>query len=64
MSELEIWARNVQFLDDAIARTSEIRLTSNPADAANAGSWFLREVAHLESMGYDVLDDGTRMARR
>lgn len=62
MSEAEIWTRNTRFLDDAVARGSENRLTSNPAAPANAGSWFLKEVDYLRSSGYQVVDGGTRMA--
>ncbi|WP_084556936.1 RHS repeat-associated core domain-containing protein [Hamadaea tsunoensis] len=50
----EIWIRNSRFLDQAIARNSFVRLSNNPTDPAHAGSFFLREVAHMESRGYEV----------
>jgi RHS repeat-associated protein len=57
----EVWIRNRQFLDKAVAQGSEIRLASDPYDLANANSFFLREVRHLESRGYSISPDGTRM---
>jgi integrase len=43
----EIWIRNQQFLDQAQASASEIIATANPADLANEGSFFLRELTYL-----------------
>ena len=57
----EVWIRNRQFLDKAVAQGSEIRLASDPYDLANANSFFLREVRHLQSRGYSISPDGTRM---
>ena len=61
----EVWYRNRAFLDDAADRGSEVRLASDPYDPRHAGSFFEREVAHLESRGYstfpDRFDDGFRM---
>lgn len=47
----EISIRNMQFLDNAIARSSEIRLSSDPLDPANAGSAFLDEINYLPKGG-------------
>lgn len=43
----EIWIRNAQFLDQALARSSDIIPTANPVDPANEGSFFLRELDYL-----------------
>lgn len=43
--------RNTQFLDQAVARGSDIVATANPADPANEGSFFLRELDHLYGNG-------------
>ena len=54
----EIWIRNSGFLDDAVARSSTIRLASEPFDPRNAGSFFLREVEYLVGEhGYVVAGD-------
>ena len=53
----ELWIRNTRFLDEAIARGSEIRLASDPFAAENAGSFFLREVDYLKKFGYRVVGD-------
>jgi RHS repeat-associated protein len=50
----EIWIRNSRFLDQGIARGSLFRLASNPLDPANEGSFFTREIAHLQSRGYTI----------
>jgi hypothetical protein len=55
----EISIRNMQFLDNAIARSSEIRLSSDPLDPANAGSAFLDEINYLQKAGYTL--QGNRM---
>lgn len=47
----EIWIRNTRFLDDAMARGSEIRLASDPFAPENAGSFFLREIDYLQKFG-------------
>lgn len=47
----EIWIRNTRFLDQAIARRSQIRLASDPFDPLNEGSFFLREVEYLRTKG-------------
>jgi RHS repeat-associated protein len=47
----EIWIRNTRFLDQAVARGSQIRLASDPFDLLNEGSFFLREVEYLRGLG-------------
>jgi hypothetical protein len=47
----EIWIRNARFLDQAVASGSDIVTTANPADPANEGSFFLRELEHLYGAG-------------
>jgi hypothetical protein len=55
----EVSIRNMRFLDDAISRGSEIRLSSDPLHPANAGSAFLGEIDHLQKAGYTL--QGNRM---
>jgi hypothetical protein len=50
----EISIRNMAFLDDAINSGSEIRLSSDPLDPANAGSAFLDEINYLQKAGYTL----------
>jgi hypothetical protein len=47
----EIWIRNTQFLDQAVARGSDIVPTANAADPANEGSFFRRELNYLYGSG-------------
>jgi RHS repeat-associated protein len=47
----EIWIRNTRFLDQAVTSGSDIVTTANPADPANEGSFFLRELEHLYGAG-------------
>ena len=47
----EIWIRNMQFLDQAVAQGSDIVATANPADPANEGSFFMRELDYLYGSG-------------
>lgn len=47
----EIWIRNTRFLDQAVASGSDIIPTANPADPANEGSFFLRELDYLYGTG-------------
>ena len=53
----EIWIRNTQFLNNAIARLSEIRLSVNPDTITDPNSFFLREVGYLIDQGYKVVGD-------
>ncbi len=55
----EVSIRNMRFLDKAIADGSEIRLSSDPLDPANAGSAFLDEIGYLTKQGYSL--QGNRM---
>ena len=47
----EIWIRNSRFPDQAVASGSDIVPTANPADPANEGSFFLRELDYLYGDG-------------
>ena len=47
----EIWIRNMQFLDQAVDQGSDIVATANPADPANEGSFFMRELDYLYGSG-------------
>jgi RHS repeat-associated protein len=55
----EVSIRNMSFLDKAIANGSDIRLSSDPLDPANAGSAFLDEINYLQKAGYSL--QGNRM---
>ena len=57
----EIWIRNRQFLDQAVARHSEMLLADNPNSGLHEGSYFMREINYLKSRGYTVSPDGSRM---
>ena len=57
----EVSIGNMRFLDKAMADGSEMRLSSDPLDPANAGSAFLDEIQYLQKNGYAL--DGNRMAR-
>lgn len=60
MSPQEQWVRNQRFLDDAIARGSEIQLVT-PLSHVRAGSFFELEVQYLMSRGYSSNASGTLM---
>ena len=60
MTPAEQWARNQQFLDQAIARGSGIRLTSPPTPG-NLTGWYAKELDYLSKQGYTISSDGTHM---
>jgi RHS repeat-associated protein len=60
MNSEQRWAANQEFLDNAIANGSKIRLASPPG-LAPEGSYYERELVYLESQGYTVSSDGTTM---
>lgn len=60
MSPAEQVLRNERFLDDAIARGSEIRLASPPTRANLTGA-YADEIAYLQGKGYTISSDGTHM---
>ncbi len=62
LTDAERWALNQQFLDEAIARESEIVLAT-PLDEMRRGSFFEREINYLRGKGFRLSDDGTRMVR-
>jgi hypothetical protein len=51
MSPVEQRMRNQRFLDDAIARGSEIQLAT-PLSEVRAGSFLEREIGYLSGKGY------------
>lgn len=54
----EVWIRNSRFLDEAVGNGSEIRLSSDPLDPANARSAFLDEIEYLQkTYGYQLQGD-------
>ncbi len=61
------WALNKAFLDAAVANGSGIILGSDAraalADPDLAGSFFVRELNYLMSLGYTISQDGTQMVR-
>ena len=48
------WGANQAFLDGAIANGDRILFASDPFSAANAGSFFEREVNYLQSRGFTI----------
>jgi hypothetical protein len=60
MSSVEQWAANQSFLNRAVARGAEIVLAT-PANMARAGSYFTRELQYLQSKGFTLSGDGSRM---
>ena len=60
MSPAEQWMRNQLFLDDAIARGSEIQLAT-PLSEVRAGSFLEREIGYLSGKGYVPNSAGTLM---
>lgn len=47
------WSRNRAFIDDAIARSDEIRLVTNPFEPLySGGNVFQRELRYLKDLGY------------
>jgi len=60
MSPAEQALRNERFLDEAIARGSEIRLASPPTRANLTGA-YADEIAYLQGKGYTISSDGTHM---
>lgn len=60
MSPAEQVLRNERFLDDVIARGSEIRLASPPTRANLTGA-YADEIAYLQGKGYTISSDGTQM---
>lgn len=63
MSQTEQRLRNQRFLDDAIARGSEIRLAT-PLDQVRPDSFYEWELQYLTERGYVPSADGTRMVPR
>ena len=53
-----VWAINKQFLDEAIQRGDELILATD-SQLARAGSYFAKELAYLESLGYTPGPSGT-----
>jgi hypothetical protein len=60
MSPAERWARNKQFLDQAIARGSQIRLAS-PLTAENLSGGYGQEIEYLVKRGFTPSADGSMM---
>ena len=60
MTDAERWGANKKFLDRLIKRGDEVVLAT-PASEARAGSFFERELQYLQSKGYKLVDDGTRL---
>lgn len=60
MTDAERWAANQKFLDRLILRGDEVIL-STPAGRAIPGSSFARELEYLQSQGYRLVDNGTRL---
>ena len=57
MNDAQRWAKNVEFLDKAIANGNKIIL-SNSANSLKAGTFFAREVEYLIGKGYKIAADG------
>ncbi|MFZ2487001.1 MAG: hypothetical protein WAZ19_02670 [Anaerolineae bacterium] len=55
LTDVQRWAVNKQFLDDAIARGDIFKLASL-AEEAKPGTYFYRELEYLISLGYQVVD--------
>jgi hypothetical protein len=62
MSDEQRWEANRKFLDAAIARGDEFRL-STTADKARADSYYARELDYLKRRGYTITSDGKRMIK-
>ena len=60
MSPAEQWTRNQQFLDQAIARGSQIR-TASPLTAENLTGGYGQEIEYLLKQGFTPSPDGTIM---
>lgn len=60
MSEAEQWVRNQQFVDNAIARGSEIHLATD-LTPSNGTGFFAREIEYLLKQGYVPNAAGTQM---
>lgn len=50
-------APGARLLDDAVARSDEVRLASDSTDLANAGSAFMDEIHHLQKPSYHFQGD-------
>ncbi len=53
MSTAERWARNKQWLQEAVIRGDVFRLAS-PLKEALPGSWYAQELGYLFELGYTV----------
>jgi hypothetical protein len=60
MTPTEQWAANQRFLDRAIQRGDDFVLAT-PPQMARPGSFYARELNYLESRGFTLNVDGTKM---
>jgi len=62
MDDVERWAANQKFLDDIISRGDDIILAT-PANQADVGTYFWKELQYLYSKGYKVSPNQLRLYR-
>jgi len=61
MNDAERWTANKKFLDRVIAKGDEIILSNPIKNVKDATGTFRKELEYLESKGYKLSDDGTKM---
>lgn len=63
MSAADQWAANRKFLDRAISRGDEVRLSNRVGNVQDVNGAFRQELDYLIANGYRLSSDGTRMIR-
>lgn len=63
MSASDQWAANQKFLDRAISRGDEVRLSNRVGNVQDVNGAFRQELDYLIANGYRLSSDGTRMIR-
>lgn len=58
----EKWAANQKFLDRAIKKDSDFVLAT-PLDKVRPGSYLQKEIQYLQSQGYKLSPDGTKLIK-